>query len=208
MRGNLRGYAEDDRQHAFRQSGIHERARHFERGGWRLLSRFHDARAPGGQRRSQLAARIADRKIPRRERGHRADRLSQDGHPHARCSLRQHASISPSAFLGVPFQGIGRDMCLHPRFVDGLAFFDGRDARDMLGAFMHKIRRAFQNLAAILRRHAAPNWISFLGGVQRPVQVCFGCVRQHADAFAGRWIHHRLVLPAVWGRPFAANEKV
>ena len=122
--------------------------------------------------------------------------------------LRQHAAISPAAFFGVPFQNVGRAVRLQTRFVNGLAFFDGGDAGDMLGALVHQIRGALQNLAAILRRHAAPHRISLFGGVQRAIQIGFGGVGQHADAFAGGRIHHRFVFPAVSsGRPFAANEK-
>ncbi len=102
-------------------------------------------------------------------------------------------------------------MRLQPRFVNGLAFFDGGDARDVLGALVHQVRRALQNLAAILRRHAAPHRIGLLGCIQRAIQVGLRCVGQHANAFAGGRIHHRLVFTPRSGcvrRPFAANEKL
>ncbi len=108
MRGHLRRHAENNRDHAFGQSGIHERARHFQRRRRCMLGRFHDARTSRSQRGAQLAARITNRKIPRRERSHGSYRFSQHGHTNSRRSLRQHAPISSPAFFGVPFQDIGR----------------------------------------------------------------------------------------------------
>ena len=149
------------------------------------------------QRRAQFAARIAYRKIPRSECCHGTHWLSQHGHPNARRSLRQYAAISPAAFFGVPFQNVRRAVRLKTRFVNGFAFFDGGDARDVFGALVHQIRGALQNLSALLRRHTSPDWISLLGGIQRSIQIGFGCVGQHADTFTGGRIHHRFVLAAV-----------
>jgi len=44
--------------------------------------------------------------------------------------------------------------------------------------------------------------------IQSTIQIGFGCMGQHANAFAGGRIHHRFVLSAVFRRPFAANEKL
>ena len=98
--------AEDHGQHALRQTRVDERARHFQRRARRLLGRLQDAGAAGAERGADLASGIADRKIPRRERGHGADGLLDHRHAHAGGALRQHAAVGATALFRVPVEDV------------------------------------------------------------------------------------------------------
>ena len=85
-----------------------QRARHRQRRTGGFLGGLEDAAAAGGQRRADLARRIAERKIPRRKRRHRSHRLLDDGHALAGQALRQHAPVGAPAFFRVPVEDFRR----------------------------------------------------------------------------------------------------
>ncbi len=173
-----------------------------------MFGRLHNARATGSERRAQLAARIADRKIPRREGSHGAHGLLQHRHANPRHTLRQHAAIGPATLFGEPLDDVGGDVQLKARLVDGLAFFNSGDARDVLGAFAHQIGGTLQDLAAILRRRVAPHRISLLGSIERAIEIGFRGMGQDADAFSGCRIENRFGIAVAERRPFAGDEQL
>ena len=73
--GDLRRHAVDQIDHAGRHAGIDEGADQLRRRSRRFLRRLDDDRAAGGERGRDLAHRLVDREIPRREGRDRADRL-------------------------------------------------------------------------------------------------------------------------------------
>ena len=168
---------------------------------------LEDAAAAGGQRRADLARGIADRKIPRRERRHRAHGLLDDGHALAGQALRQHAPIRAPAFFRVPVEDFRRGLHFDARLVNALAHLERRDARDLLAARAHEIRGLLEDLAALHRQQRAPFAPGALRGGQRAIEIGGAGMRQLAQHFFGGRIDHRLGLAALRAQPFAVDEQ-
>ena len=110
--GNLSRVPVDEADHTRRHAGIDERTNQLRRRGGRLLRRFHDDRAAGGERRREFANHLIDRKVPRRKRCNRANRLAQHHLARSQIARRHNAAVDAVAFLrkGVDRVGSGHDL--------------------------------------------------------------------------------------------------
>ena len=210
MRRHLTRHAEHHRQHAFRQPRIDERARHFERGARRFLGGLHDAGAAGAERRADLARRIADREIPRREAGDRADGLLHHRHAHAGVA----AAAARARRRAGPLRRTSR-RCPRPAptsqraSASVLPSSQRGDARDALGALAHAGPRP---CAESCRARAAParatsGSSSAAASSARSRSAVFAC-GSFAERFAGGGVDHRLPLAIALGDPFAGDEQL
>jgi hypothetical protein len=198
-------HAEHDREHAVRQPRIVQCARHGERRARRLLRGLEDARAARGERGADLARRIAEREIPRRERRHRADRFLHDGHALARQALRQHAAVRAPSLVGIPVEDLGADLQLDARLVDRLAHLERRDARDLLAARAQVVRGAAQDLRALHRQQRAPQRPGALRGRERALEIGRRRMRQLPEQGLVRGIYHGLRAPPGGAGPLAVD---
>ena len=135
MRRHFARHAEHDGQHALAASPASSSAcatSSAEAGvssaGFRMQVQPAPSAAP------ILRAGIAERKIPRREGGDRADRLLHHRHAHAGRALRQHAAVGAPAFFGVPVEDVRRGLHFDARLVNALAHLQRGDARDVFDA--------------------------------------------------------------------------
>src|SRR5258708_21967508 len=70
----------------------------------RILGPLDDDGAAGAERRDDLANRLVEREIPRREGGANADRLLENELAHALGASRDDAPVDAAAFLGGPLR--------------------------------------------------------------------------------------------------------
>ena len=162
---------------------------------------------PAASARADLARRIADRKIPRRERGHRPHGLLDDGHALAGQALRQHASIGAPALFRVPVEDFRGRLQFDARLVNALAHFERRDARDLFAARAHEIRGLLENLAALHGQQRAPFAPGALRGGECAVEIGGAGMRQLPEHFFGRRIDDGLSLATLCAKPFAVDEQ-
>src|SRR3546814_3952530 len=105
----------------------------------RLFRPLDDYRTAGCERRRNLADRLIDRKVPRRERRDGTDRLLHDDLVDAFGTGRDDASIGATAFFGEPVDDVGAGEGLPLRLDDGLALLRG-----------HEIGRAHVELQSLM----------------------------------------------------------
>ncbi len=202
--GDLGRLAEHQVQHARRQPGVDEGLHELHRAGRRLLRRLQDDRAPGGQRAADLAGRRAHREVPRRERGHHADRLAQHGMAHAGLA-GDDAAIQAPPLLRVPFEDLAAPQDFELRLRDRLALLQGHRGGHLIGPLAHRLHGAENDLGPLGGRGAGPDLEPFLGRGQGIVEILAGRVRHDAeDAFIRR-VDDRLTVAAP---PLSADTKL
>ncbi|MNS88198.1 hypothetical protein D3C72_1221640 [compost metagenome] len=189
------GHAPDDIQHPRRQAGIMEQPgqRHHRAG--RVLRALQDQRAARAHRGNDLADRLVEREVPRRECGADPDRLAHHDLPHIGLARRNHAAVDAAAFLGVPVGVLGADHHFAHGFGQRLALVQRDIAADLLGALAGQLAHAAQDLAALQRRGLLPRLERALRSGERAVQVGAGRVRQLAQHFLGGRIDDVLLAP-------------
>src|SRR3546814_18001669 len=122
---NLRRHAEDEVQDARRQAGIDVGLDQRSAACRRLFRPLDDYRTAGCERRRNLADRLIDRKVPRRERRDGTDRLLPDDLVDAFGTGRADASLAATPFFGGPVDDVGAGEGLPLRLVDGLSLLPG-----------------------------------------------------------------------------------
>ncbi len=165
------GTPEDEIDDASRHAGIGEGANEFSRGTRRFFRRFDDDRTTRRQRGAELARDLVDRKIPRRERCDRPDRLFQNQIGDLWRTRRDDAAISAPRLFGKPIESIGGDADFDFGFLDRLALFARHDVRDLFAPLAQEHRGAAQDFPALESRYGAPDGKAFLGRRQRRVEV-------------------------------------
>ena len=191
--GDLGRIAEHEIQNPGRQPGVVEGAHQLHRAGRRFFRSLEDDGTARRQRAADLSRRRTHRKIPRRERRDRTDRLPQHGMPHA-VFARDDAPIEPQSFGGVPFDDIAAAQDLEPGLIDRLALLERHRDRHLVDALADEAGGLQDDLRALGRRCLAPDRKSPFSGRERVVEI--GCRRgrhgaEHAfigwiDARAGR----------------------
>ena len=106
-----------------------------------LLGRLDHDRAAGGQRAGDLAHRLVDREVPRREGRDRTDRLAQHARADRRLPRRDDAPIGAAPFLGIPLDVVGRRLGFEQRFGERLAVVERHHFGDALVPLAHENRR-------------------------------------------------------------------
>ena len=131
--------AEHEVEHTGRQASVGEGGD--ERGATdrRILRTLDDDRASRRKRRGNLAHRLIDRKIPRRESGDRADRLLDHHLADIWRAAGDDAAVSASAFLRQPVDDVGARRGLHPKFGERLPLLHCHGARDAFVALPQKL---------------------------------------------------------------------
>ncbi len=202
---NLRGNTIDQIDHTGRNTGIDKGADQFGRRCRGLFRRLDDDRATGSQRRGQLAHHLVDREIPRRERGNRADRLLDRHLVDTGQPGRDDATVRTAAFLGEPFDDVGRRHRLHLGFDQRLALLLDHQRSDGVGALAHQRSRLLHHLGAVERRHRAPLLEAAVGGGKRFVEVRLVGMSDGPDRLLGRGVKHRNGLARGAPAPFSVD---
>src|SRR6185437_1222816 len=123
--------AGDHIEHAGRDPGTRGERRRGERRVRRLARRLHDYAAAGGERRSRLARDHRQWKIPRRDGGDDADRLSQYEQASVGLMRGYDVAIEAFALLGEPFDEGGAVSDLTLGFRERLALFGRHERREI-----------------------------------------------------------------------------
>ena len=199
------GDAVDEIDDAIRHAGVDEGADQLGRRGRRFLRRLDDHRAARGQRRAQLLDHLVDREIPRREGGDRADRLLDRHLVDAGRARRDQPAVGAAAFLGEPFDDVGRRHRFHLGFGQDLALLLRHDRRDLVGALADQLGGLAHHLGPIVGRYVAPGPETLFGGFQRRVEIRTVRVRNRADRLFGRRIDDVQGAAARGGAPLAVD---
>ena len=200
-------HAEHCLRHFHRQAGVIQALQHGERAGRCFLGAFQDHAAPRRDRRAQLAARVADRKVPRRKGRDHADRLVHNGAARAR-GANQRAAIKPVAFARIEIEQADIHQHFDPGFAQRLALFQRRDTGDFLLPLQHQPCCALQYLRALLGGSFAPQRKAARRHFERPVQIGRVCQRQFAQRFTGGGIDHGMRAAAATGHALSADQHV
>ena len=155
--------------------------RHDAGGG--LFRGLDDDRATGGKCCGNLAHRLVQREVPRREGCDRADRLADDQLLHVGGAGRDDAAIVAATFLGQPVDDVGAGERFDGGFGERLALLDGQIADDLLRAAAHEFRSLAHDLVTLERRDIAPDLEAGNGSGNCFLEVCFGCDRYLTDYF-------------------------
>ncbi len=164
---DFRRHPEHEIDHAGRQPGLDKGIDEGRAGRRRLFRAFEDDRAAGGERGGDLAHRLVDREIPRRERGDRADRLLHLELPDAVAARRDRTTISAPRLFGEPVDDVGTGQCLAFRLHQRLALLHGHQRRDLAGAAAQDVGRLAHQPVALVGRHLAPYREALLRGSER-----------------------------------------
>ena len=205
--GNLRGDAVDQIDHARGQPGVDEGAHQLGDRAGRVLRPLDHDRAAGRYRAGNLAHRLIDREIPRRERRDRTDRLLDGELIEALRPRRYHPPVGAPALFGEPVDEVGAGEGLHLGFADRLALLHRHQPRDLVGAAAQVLRRLAHQLVALERRDLAPRLKALPGRPRRALEIGGFRVRDVADRFPGRGIEHRDGLAAGPFGPAAVDVK-
>ena len=206
--GDLGRHAVHQPDRASRDAGIDIRADQFGRRRGRLFRRFQDDRASRGETGGELAHRLVDRKVPRRERSNRTDRLLDHQLIHALGARRNHAAVRATRFLGEPVDGVGAGHDLGLGFGNCFALLHRHQRSDRIGALTQQIRRFAHHLRALERGDLLPRPEAFVSRVERAIEVGLLGVRDSANRLAGCRIDDRKRLAGSRVAPFAVDEEL
>ena len=189
-------------------AGVEEGAHELHAARRRVLGAFEDHRAAGAERARDLADRLVDREVPRREGGDRPDRLADDDLHHALGAARDDAAIGAPALLGEPVDGVGAAEHLHLGLGQGLPLLERHDPGDRLGALAQEVCRLAHDLVAVIDRGRLPGLEAALCRLERRIEILARRDRMRPDRLGGRRVEHR-ERPAPRGAaPGAADVKL
>ena len=164
-------------------------------------------RATTGQRCRQLAHHLVDREVPRRERGHGAHRVLQHQLAHGQVARGHDAAVDAHAFIGKPFNDVGRGHGFTLGFRQGFAVFLRQHGADVGGTFAHQRSSAAHDLGTLKGGHVAPHFKPLLGSGQGAVQVRNARVRHTANFQPGGRIKDGQCFAIGGVLPFTGNKK-
>ena len=191
--GDFRRRSEHEVEDSGWQSRIGEGADQLHGAGRCLLGCLENNGATRRERSGDFAGRRNKREIPGRKRGHDADRLTQDGMPHARFA-RNDAAIEPTPLGRVPFDDLACPQDLLARLCDRLALLERHHDRHLLGALSDELRCFEDDLGAFRRRSIAPNAPPLACRCERSIEIGLRRVRNGPDhALVGR-VQNRLPI--------------
>ena len=175
--------------------------------GWRLLRRLDEEGAAAGQRRGELANHLVDRKVPRRERRHRAHRLFHHQLLGRQVARGDDAAVDAPAFVGEPLDDVGSGHDLDARFANRLALLLRQQPGDVGSALAHQPCGLAHRRRALVGRHLAPVFEAALGRRQRTVKVGDASVGDPADDLASGGIDHVDRLATGGVAPLACDQQ-
>ena len=148
--------AGDEVEHAGRQAGVHEALDQAQRRERRRRGRLEDDGVAVDERRRDLPRGDGDREVPRRDRGHHAERLAAAVQHGVRRVGRQDVAAQPPALAGVVAQDVARPRDLAGRLGERLALLARERARDVAHALGEQFRRLEEDGAARRGRRGRP----------------------------------------------------
>ena len=155
--GNFRWDTKDEIYHACRRACVDESTDEFGRRCRSFFRCLDDDRATGCERRRELAYNLIDRKVPRRERRNRADRLFDRKLIDTGTTCRNNSAVSAFAFLGKPFDHVGCGQRFALGFHQCFALLCHHELCDHVRTLSHQRRRFLHNLRALKGRDRAPD---------------------------------------------------
>jgi hypothetical protein len=188
---DFRRHAVDEVDHPGWHPSIGEAADQLSGRGGRLLRRLDDDRAARCQRAGQFAHNLVDRKIPRCERRHRADRLLHHELVDALGPCGDDAAIGAARFLGEPVDDVGAGEYFTFGVAQWLALFEGQERCDRIDPLAQHVGRLAHDFRAVERRYLAPRAKAFVGGFERAVEIALVGMGDGADRLAGRGVDDR-----------------
>jgi hypothetical protein len=126
-------------EHTRGQARIGEAAHELDAGAGGFLGRLENERAAGRERAADLARGREYGEIPRRKRSHDADRLVHYKLANALAAAWHDTAVRAAAFLGIPFDDLGRRHDLGARLDVDFALLLHHDFRDGVMAFAHQL---------------------------------------------------------------------
>ena len=201
------GHAEHRLRDLFRQPGVEQRLENAERARRGFLGALEDHRAARGDRRAELAAGIAEREVPRRESGDRANRLVPHRRAHAG-GADQLAAVEAEDLAGVEVEQADDHHHFEAGFGERLALLHRGDAGEIVGALDQQTGSALQHGGALLRRGLAPDAEALGRDFERAVEIGRLGQRQRADRLAGDRVHDIERPPAAAGDLLAVDDHV
>src|SRR5439155_27050544 len=128
-----------------RRARLMEEPRDRDHRARRILRTLDDDGAAGAERGNDLADRLVEREIPRRERGADPDRLLQHELPHALGARCDDAPVDAAAFLGGPLGVLGAHRHLADGFSEWLALVERDVAADLVRTGAGKLAHLAQD---------------------------------------------------------------
>ena len=204
--GDARRHAENQVQHTRRQAGVGKAAHDLDAGAGGFFRGLEDQRAASGERAADLARRRQRREIPRRERGHDADRFLDDELADL-AAPRHDPAIGAAAFFRIPLDDVGRGEHFGARFRVGFALLLDQHFADPVMPLAHEIGRLAQDFRPVIGRGRAPHREALLGRFQRAIEIGRAGMRQMRQRLFRRRIDHVLAAAAVAIEPLTVDVK-
>ena len=183
---DLGGRSGNHVEHARRDARALGKLREGERRERRLRGGLQDDRAPRRNRRAGLTRNHRQRKVPRRDAGHHADRFLDDQQALVGLLVRDGIAVRALGFFTEPFEerrGVGHFAF---RFGERFPLLGGHQPRQVLLAGEHQLEPAAHHSRALFRRLAPPFRKGARGGLDRPLRLGAAQLRHRSDDLAGR----------------------
>ena len=168
--GDVGGNPEDEVEDSGGKAGVGKCVGDVECAGRGLLGRLENDRTTARKRAGNFAGRLAHRKVPRRERSDRPDRLVVDDVANTGCT-RDDASVRANRFTGVPLEELGASDDLESGLLVGLAVLEGDRVGDLVLAQAQQACRLANQIGSVTRCGGPPDLEPLLGGLQCIVEV-------------------------------------
>ena len=206
--GDFGGYAIHEIDDAGGHAGVMEAFDEGDGRGRRLLRALDDNGTPSGQRATDLAGGLRDGEIPRAEAGDGTDRLHQHHVADAIGTGWDNAAVSAAAFLGEPFDDVGRAEHFDLGFGQDFSLLERQQGGDLDGARAHQFGNFLQDLTALEGGNLAPHGEALGGSRQGMVEVGLGGMAKLAERGVGRRVHDILGFARRRLHPFSVDVVV
>ncbi len=180
--------APEDVETAVRQPGLLHQPADRDRGGGGFPRSLEDNGAAARKRRHDLAQRLAEGEIPRREGDADPDRLAKDHLLHARIAGGNDPPVDAARFLRMPIGMVGGETDLADRLAERLALVARHVTGDLVGMLAREVCEAAQDPAPLERRAILPALESALRRGHGFGNLAIGRKRQPDNRLARRGI--------------------
>ena len=170
---NHRSFPRQHAQQPRRQTGLLEDPRQLQRHQRRRFRGFEDHRIAGGDRRRHFLHFAGDRRVPRGDRRHHAQRLVAAQGQQVCLTRRRQLSFQQLAGGGEVAGAARRAHHQASRFRQRLAVVAALHPRQLIKTGFDNIRHFMQDLCPQMGQHVAPRWFppGTLGAGHRVLQI-------------------------------------
>ena len=173
----------NDVQHTFWQARFLKQADDTQVGKRRRLGGLDHHGVACKQRRTDLVAHQRDRKIPRDDCAHNAERALDDQAVRVLADLRDVAPSNVLSQSGVVLDGVSEAANLEYGFADRFALLFGEHRRQLLLVHSKELDRAPQHVGSLCLRPFAPDQKRRMRDIDRLARVFRGCARRGVYSF-------------------------